>query len=376
MWFARAATCRFRSRSAYPDPSLLPLKRVRGLFSKWMDPASSNDFLYQYPRGHDLLRSTLIGYLAKRGIALHDGLDLLVTNGAQHALDLYVRAFERRTGLVALESPAYAGMIAALQLNGMQAHPVGQDVRGLKVTEVAALAKRERFDFLYTNPNFSNPSGMTLSRPRREALMALAREHRFQILEDDTYGDLGFTGARLPSLLVLDQDLLVSRIGSFSKSFMPGLRMGFIVGPKPLIERMGLVHGINDMCSSTLSQLVLADALRSGLYDRHVRRMRSIYHRRCTALAQALERELPPGCQHTVPRGGFFLWLRLPGGVDARDLRSRCNQHGVDIADGAQFSSEGLAANFIRLNFTHLDEAEIASGVAVIARNLKELLAG
>jgi DNA-binding transcriptional MocR family regulator len=357
----------------YPDTNMLPLKHIRRLFARWSDKFNGGDFAYQSPGGHPLLKAQLWTYLAERGIEQTEDRELLVTNGAQHALDIFVRTFAKTTGFVAMESPAYYGALAVVRINGFVALPILQDDYGLSIASLGALCKSRRFDFLYTNPTYNNPTGMTMPRDRREALVALAREHRFVILEDDTYADLGFGGSRPVSMMAMDPDGHTCRIGSFSKSFMPGLRMGYVVGPKALVARMTDVHGVNDMCSSTLSQLVLFDALASGFYDRHVRRMRGIYAKRCRVMKEALTQELTNGCRFSTPKGGFFYWIRLPEHIDCRELQRRCNTVGVDIALGPDYFAEGTGGNYIRLNFTLLDEAEIRLGIRLLAAQIKEM---
>lgn len=359
--------------AGYPDASLMPLKQLRQLFARWTGKFAGEDFEYQAPGGHAWLREQLWRYLATRGIEPHPDRELLVTNGAQHALDLFARSLDVGSGMAAVESPTYYGALAAFELNGFKIVTVSQDARGLSIAALEELCKDHSFDFLYTNPTYNNPTGLTLTRDRRQALLKLAQRHDLQVLEDDTYADLGFTGARVPSLISLDTGRSVCHVGSFSKSFIPGLRMGFIVGPKRLIARMVNLHGVNDMCSSTVSQLVLADALASGLYARHLRRTRKVYRKRCKTMELALTAHLPESCNFDVPKGGIFYWVRLSGAMDSIELKDLCNRDGVDFADGPHFSADALGANCMRLNFSLLDEVSIETGVKIIGRNIRKL---
>ena len=359
--------------AGYPDVRLLPLRQVRRLFARCTAPDQCSNLVYAPPGGHPQLREELWRYLADRGIERRDDIDILVTNGAQHGLDIFARTFVKKTGTVAVESPTYYGALAAFRISGFDQVPVPQDAQGLSINALAALCRENRFDFLYTNPTFNNPSGMTLPVGRRKSLVRLARQHDFAILEDDTYSDLGFTGARLPSLMTLADDIPAFRIGSFSKSFFPGLRMGYIVGPKHAVRHMADLHGVNDMCSSTLSQVVLAEALASGFYARHVKRTRRIYHRRKKVMDTELAASLPPGCSYVAPKGGIFCWVGLPECIDSGELQRHCNAFGVDFAPGPMFSLEGHCGNFIRLNFTLLDEDDIRTGVRLLATQIQNL---
>ncbi len=360
--------------AGYPDASLMPLKQLRQLFARWTYKFAGEDFEYQPPGGHPWLREQLWAYLAARGIEPRHERELLVTNGAQHALDLFARSLKPVSGFAAVESPTYYGALAAFEINGFTVTSVQQDAHGLSISTLDAMCKSHSFDFLYTNPSYNNPTGLTLTHDRRKALIKLAEQRNLLILEDDTYADLGFTGANPPSLISLDRASNVCQIGSFSKSFIPGLRMGFIVGPKILIQRMVNMHGVNDMCSSTVSQLVLADALASGLYARHVRAMRKVYRKRCKTMEHALTAHLPDECRFDVPKGGFFFWIRLPGAMDSTELKDLCNRDGIDFADGPHFSADTLGANYIRLNFTLLDEEAIEKGIKILGANVRNLM--
>lgn len=150
--------------------------------------------------------------------------------------------------------------------------------------------------------------------------------------------------------------------------------MGYIVGPKDAVKRMADLHGVNDMCSSTLSQVVLAEALASGFYDRHVRRMRRIYRKRLNAMDEALRETLPRGCVHYTPKGGIFFWIRLPDSLDCLELQKCCNAYDVDFAPGPLFSADGRGGNYARLNFTLLNEEDIRAGVERFSREATALL--
>jgi DNA-binding transcriptional MocR family regulator len=365
----------FSFAAGLPAPDLLPVDLLPRLAQRVLARSGASELTYQPVEGVPRFRAVLWRYLAAHGIT-PEGRALLVTSGAQQAIDLFARSLPRATGVALVESPTYFGALAAFEHAGFTLNDVPQDCHGLSVAALMRRLARGGHDFLFINPTFNNPTGLSLSRERRRRVALLGASHALPILEDATYADLGFRGASPPSVAALADGAPVVYVGTFSKSFLPALRLGFAVGPPVLIERMRAVKSINDIFASSLSQAILGECLELGLYEKHLRRVRREYRRRCQAMTEALARELPSGTRFTVPRGGFYIWVALPGKLDAEALQAACQRRGVDFTAGPQFFAGGSGANCLRLNFSLHSEAENACGVAILAEEIRALQNG
>lgn len=379
----------FSFAAGLPAPDLLPVDLLPRLAQRALARSGASELTYQPVEGVPRFRAALWRYLAAHGIT-PEGRALLVTSGAQQAIDLFARSLPRATGVALVESPTYFGALAAFEHAGFTLNDVPQDRHGLSVAALMRRLARGEYDFLFINPTFNNPTGLSLSRERRRRVALLGASHALPILEDATYADLGFRGRSSrrgvgqseagaggpPSVAALADGAPVVYVGTFSKSFLPALRLGFAVGPPVLIERMRAVKSINDIFASSLSQAIVGECLEHGLYEKHLRRIRREYRRRCQAMAEALARELPSGTRFTVPRGGFYIWVALPGKLDAEALQAACQRRGVDFTAGPQFFAGGSGANCLRLNFSLHSEAENACGVAILAEEIRALQSG
>jgi DNA-binding transcriptional MocR family regulator len=238
------------------------------------------------------------------------------------------------------------------------------------VTALRAAGRRPRL--LYTVATFHNPTGVSLAGERRDALVALARREELIVLEDDVYRELVYDGAAPPSLWSLDREAPVLRLGTFSKSLTPGLRVGWVTGRPDLRARFaaaGLIE--SGGCPSQFAAAVAGELLAAGEYEDHVARLRATYRARRDALAAALREHLPTGCDFVVPAGGYFIWLALPRGLTATDLTPHVEQHKVSFIPGHRFSTTGEDGH-VRLAFSLYDEAALAEG----ARRLAAAIAG
>jgi DNA-binding transcriptional MocR family regulator len=357
-----------------PAPDLLPAEALPRLAQRALARGGIGELTYQSVDGIPRLRAALWRYLAERGIS-PEGRALLVTSGAQQAIDLFARSVPRATEAALVESPTYFGALAAFEQAGFTLAGVPQDRHGLSIAALARRLARGGYDFLFANPTFNNPTGISLSRERRRRVAALCAAHALPLLEDATYADLGFRGTPVPSIAALAEGAPVVYVGTFSKSFLPALRLGFAVGPPSLIERMRAVKSLDDIFASSLAQAILAECLENGLYEKHLRRVRRAYRRRCRAMAAVLARELPVGARFTSPRGGFYTWVALPGKLEAETLRPACQRRGVDFTAGPKFFAGGSGANCLRLNFSLHSEAENARGVTILAEEIRSRLA-
>ena len=286
--------------------------------------------------------------------------ELMVTSGGMECLDLLCRSLIDDGDAVAVEGPTYLGAIMGFKDYGANLTGVPMDAEGLEVDWL-----RERLEnglqpkLLYTIPDFQNPSGRTLTLERRRALVELCRAYNVLIVEDVAYKELSFDGTQLPSLWSLGPDVVV-QAGTFSKIFCPGTRLGWALGPAELIAQLASAKGGTDQCAGALGQRLVEEYGRAGHFERNLPHARALYESHWVALAAALERHMPEGVRWSEPTGGMFTWLRMPEGMDARELRPAATEAGVAYVPGSPFYVDGGGANEMRLSFSSLDERRLA----------------
>ena len=274
------------------------------------------------------------------------------------------------------ESPTYLGAVQAFAAYRPRFVEVATDADGMLPDALErALAATPRVKLIYVVPDFQNPTGRTWSLERRRALAAAARRHGVVIVEDHPYDDLRFEGDRLPPLMTLDPAGEIVFLGTFSKIFCPGLRIGWLTAPQHLFEKYVLVKQGVDLHTSTLSQRQLTLYLKLHDIDANIERMRELYRRRRDAMLQAMAREFPPEVTYNRPHGGLFLWVELPESLNARDLLAECGRRGVVFVPGGSFFPNGGHENTLRLNYSNMDEVRIAEGIRRMGAVLRARLA-
>jgi 2-aminoadipate transaminase len=244
---------------------------------------------------------------------------------------------------------------------------VPMDEHGLEVDELERqLAGGLRPKLLYSIPDHQNPAGVSLSAERRARLVELARRHGFLIVEDVAYRELSFDGGAETSLWSLAPDVVV-QTGTTSKTFFPGVRLGWAAGPAEVSAQLVAAKQNTDQCAGALGQRLFEEYVRRGWIDEQLAASRELYRAKCEVTLAALERSMPDGARWTRPDGGFFTWLTLPEGADATDLARQAGEHGVGIVPGSLFFPDGRGDDNVRLSFSLVDEASIDEGIARLA---------
>jgi len=355
----------------FPDPSTFPRERASALLGEFAASGEANAFQYAPTRGLAGPLDALAGRLDTTQGRRPEDAELLITSGAIEGLELIAKTFLDRGDLVVVEAPTYLGAIMAFRGFEAEIVAVPMDDDGLLVDELErTLADGVRPKLLYTIPDHQNPAGVSLTADRREALVALARRHGFLIVEDVAYRELGFDDDALPSVWSLAPDVTV-QLGTTSKTFFPGVRLGWAVGPAEISAQLVSAKQNTDQCAGALGQRLFEEYVRRGWIDEQLAASRALYRRKSERMLGALERAMPPSVRWTKPRGGFFSWLTLPG-VDATDLAKRAVDRGVGIVPGAPFFPDGRGAENVRLSFSMVDEAQIDEGVDRLASLLSE----
>jgi 2-aminoadipate transaminase len=309
-----------------------------------------------------------------------DGDDMIVTTGGQQAIDLVTKTLIDPGDVIIAEGPTYPGAVPTF--SSYQAHVVHIDVDsdGMRVElmdDVLDQLDRDgrRPKFVYTVPSFQNPAGVTMSLERRRKLVEIANRRELLVLEDNPYGLLRYEGAPLPTLRALDGGVYVMYLGTFSKILSPGIRLGWIVAPPPVLEKINLGKQAADLCTSTLTQLMVRALFDQGMWRDYVDSLNEIHRCRRDAMLDALAEFFPPQAEWTRPAGGLFVWVTLPDFIDTTDLLARALRDNVAFVPGEGAFLDGRGRNSMRLNFSGSDEDTIREGVRRIGEVVAEQVA-
>jgi 2-aminoadipate transaminase len=331
---------------------------------------------YSPTEGHPELRLSLLSRLEGQGLAVHPEC-LLVTAGGMQGLDLVCRLFLDPGDLVLAESPSYANGLATAHNQGAEIVQIPMDEEGMDVglAEEAVSNLGRVPKLIYAIPTFQNPSGISYSTERRRQLLELARMWKAIVIEDDPYSELRYEGDSLPSLLALDESGgNVIQVRTFSKIIAPGLRLGWVVAPADAIRKMIAAKQSMDTCANSLSQQIVAGLLRTGAVDKHVENLRMLYPVRRDAMLAALSRHVDAsiGVTWTSPKGGMFIWLRLPDRLDGGSIARRGLERGIAVVPGSAFDPDHCRSA-VRLCFSGVDEGAIDIGVSRLAATISSL---
>jgi len=362
---------------ARPATEFFPVEELRNCTNTVWRKEGTAVLQFGSSDGYAPLKHVLVSLLKAEGYEVADE-NLLITDGCQQALDLLCKAFLRPGDTVLIENPTYSGTLAILA--GARVRILGAPVRaesgpgtipGVDVSAIEAVLMQNRVKMIILTPDFHNPTGTTLPIAERRRLLEIAARFQVPVVEDHIYARLRARGERVPSLKQLDRSNLVIQIDSFSKIAFPGLRVGWIVAPGNVIERLRLVKQSTDLHTGQLPQAILAEYMRRGLLKRHLERTRKVYGARLCALEQALERHMPHGTKWTRPDGGMCVWVELPPGFDASELLIHVRERGVVFSPGRYFYLQNPLPNTLRLGFSDVNEREIARGIATLADVLR-----
>lgn len=361
-----------------PDPGSMPTGEMAAAAVRAMEKEGQWALQYGGAAGYTgLIEQLLIKLRRDNGVEARPE-NVLITAGASQAIDLVCDALLDPGDTILTEAPTFLGALRLFRAHRAEIIGVPMDDQGMKMDALEATladlkARGVRPKFIYTIPTFQNPTGVTMPLARRRRVLELAKEYTVAVLEDDAYFDLRFSGERLPMMISLDDAGLVIYTGTFSKIIGAGLRLGWIVGPEPLIHKTAKLK--TDGGTSPFTSHIVAEYAPSQL-EGHVRELIAVYRNRRDAMLGALTAEMPQGVEWTVPQGGFFVWLTLPDGMDAVAMAPEAAAHGVDFMPGPAFYADGSGRRNIRLAYSFTDEDTIRRGVKTLAGIVREYLPG
>jgi 2-aminoadipate transaminase len=360
----------------FPDPQTFPSDVIGEIAQRLVAEDAAVALQYSASEGLESLRDYLSGRLeALQGSRPAPG-ELMVTSGGIDCLELVAKSLVDTGDVAVVEEPTYLGAIMAFRGYEADLRGVPMDGDGMRVDVLADLLESgSRPKVLYTIPDHQNPTGLSLAAERRPALVELARRYGFLILEDVAYRELGFDGAAPPSLWSLAPDVVV-QAGTFSKTFFPGVRLGWAAGPREVIAQLVTAKQNSDQCSGALGQRMLEEYGRGGHLDRQLVASRALYERRASVMGKALAEHMPDGASWTTPRGGFFTWLTVPGGIDTVALSPAARDRKVAYVPGRPFYPREGGTAQLRLAYSRVEDHLIDEGARRLGSLIRTALEG
>ena len=357
------------------DPRLLPMTEFRRSLLTVLDLDGPVALGPEGGAGYPPLRDWLATYLCQHGLAVAPD-DILVTGGTQQTISLIAGALLQPGDAVITEVPTWPGALEAFEMAGARVVGIPLDREGMQLAPLVAALEQERPRLIYTVPTFHNPTGVVMSARRRQALCALAERYGVPILEDDHVREVRFGNPLPPPLAAFDRHGNVIHAGSFTKSLIPSLRIGYVVVRGPLREALIARKRAVDLFGSSLMQRALAAYLESGAVARHWRRVSRVYQRRHSAMVRAMDQHFPATARWGGVSGGLVLWVRAPDAVSVSALHAAALAAGVGFARGAAFFPDPADQPYLRLNFAAVEEPQIAHGIAVLGRLMHQMAPG
>jgi DNA-binding transcriptional MocR family regulator len=360
---------------AIPDSRLFPFEQIKQITQQLLWDPKAFFFDYGHPQGYQPLIEWIEKKEALAGTAMAPGKnDVVVVSGFQQGLNLLFNLLLRPGDAVAVETPTYAAILNLLIARRIPYFGIPVDANGMETDKLKNLLKRERIGALVTIPTFQNPTGTVMPLERRRKLLEIAAAHKLPIIEDDWAQDLRYDGADVPSLKSMDETGNVIRLGSFSKIFLPGLRLAWATLPSDLAVALVRMKRGCDRGDSFFLQVIMHEFILKGYLDRHLRRTRRIYKARRDALLEAMDESFPKGITWTRPAGGFSLWVNLPPRFKSMALYHYCRERGVEFAVANFFWPGKSDASGFRLSWSLLEEGEIIDGAHRLGAALREVL--
>ena len=358
-----------------PAPDAFPSEDIRRISAELLENTPIEALQYGVTEGYAPLREHLRTYMKqKHGVGTEQD-DILITSGAQQVMDLLTKTLLNEGDTVLCEAPSFIGSLNTFRsyrakLRGIPMEEDGIDTEALR----QALTEEQNVKYLYTIPNFQNPSGITMSLEKRKKVYELCKAHNVIILEDNPYGDLRFAGEDLPSIKSFDTDGIVMYAGSFSKVISPGMRVGYAIGPKEVIQKMVVCKQGEDVHSNMWAQIVCHRFMTECDYEAHLNRLREIYRRKSSVLLAAMEQHFRPLITWSEFQGGLFAWCTLPEDIDMLEFVKAGTEKKVCVVPGTAFlTDEAEPCSSFRINFSTPTDEQLKEGIEILGRLAREM---
>lgn len=351
-----------------PDAAAFPVEEVRAISKRIFKEAPVTALQYGVTEGYAPLRARVKQYMQDKHNIGRDFDDLIITSGATQVMDLATKTLCNFGDVVISESPSFIGSLNCFRSYGVQLRgvPVEADGMNMEILE-QKLKENQNVRFIYTIPNFQNPSGATMSLEKRKKLYALAKQYGVLILEDNPYGELRVAGESLPSIKSMDEDGIVIYAGSFSKVLAPGVRVGYTIAPAPIVAKMTVGKQAADTHTPMFTQMLVDEWMATTDFEAHIQKIRAIYRRKLNLMCDLIDEKLGGFVEYVRPEGGMFVWCKLPDSVNMLDFCARAVEKKVAVVPGSAFTvEEGETTNCFRMNFTTPSDENIVKGMDIL----------
>lgn len=375
--FKYAADPTYISLSAgNPAPEAFPVKPLAEISAKLMAENPILALQYSTTEGYTPLRDHLRAYMREKHNTGRDFDDILITSGAQQIMDLFTKSILNEGETVLTEAPSFIGTLNDFRSYRAKLVGIPMDTDGMNTEALEkALRTEKNVKFIYTIPNFQNPSGITMSLEKRKKLYDLAKQYGVMILEDNPYGDLRYAGEALPTIKSFDEEGIVLYAGSFSKVISPGMRVGYAIGPKPVLAKMTVCKQGQDVHTNIWSQVLCHRFMTEYDYEAHLDGLRALYTKKRAFLLDLMEKNLAPHITWDPFDGGLFAWCHLPAGVDMQAFVQKALEKKVCVVPGTAFlTDENEPCDAFRINFSTPTDEQLQKGIELLGEAVREML--
>lgn len=357
-----------------PSPELFPTKEFTELFGKIMSEKGRQALVYGITEGYAPLIKTVSDMLGGNGI-LHETDSVVITTGAQQAIDLTAKSMVNDGEGIIVEEPSFIGSLNSFRSYNARLFGVEMDSDGINIEKTEQILKSENIKLIYTIPTFQNPMGVTMSAEKRKQLLELAEKYDCYIIEDNPYGDLRFAGEAVAPIKTMDKNGRVIYVGSFSKTLSPGLRVGFVACHRDIMDRIVVAKQVNDVHTPLINQMLVEEYIENYDYDAHVKAGCELYGRKCALMLDSMEKYFPDCVSYTRPEGGIFLWCTMPEGTDSKEIFKKAVENKVAFVPGSTCMVDiDAPSNCFRLNYSTATDEAIEKGIEILGRILHEEL--
>lgn len=359
-----------------PAPEAFPVKEIAGITAGLLAENPINALQYSVTEGYTPLRDRLKERMKKAGCFDENSDELIITSGAQQANELACKVLLNEGDTLFCEAPSFIGSLNAFKSYNVNLVGVPMEEDGMKLDALEeALRTANKPKLIYIIPNFQNPTGLCTSLEKRKAIYELAKKYGVMILEDNPYGDIRFAGENIPSIKTMDKDGIVIYSRTFSKTLAPGLRVGYVSAPKPVIQKMVVCKQVSDVHTNIMAQMICDEYLKNYDMDAHLEEIRAVYRHKCGLMLDEIDKNFSKKITVTKPEGGLFIWATLPEGSD---MMGFCNtavkKYKVAVVPGTAFLiHETDKTSSFRLNFSTPTDEQLIKGCEILGKLSKEM---